>query len=154
MTTTKDNTTTSVGTKARKGDLVLVEQVSRNYWSVAAVQEAKAAGRKLPETETSYQFGVVDSATRDGVIKTWREVGYGDDLLTGGRALPFLTFDSFVRCWVLSAKKVDVDAVLRAAKAHHWPGHPGQPKPFDSFDEAQQIALAAARPVNPGGGPA
>jgi hypothetical protein len=90
---------------------------------------------------TSYVFGVVASATRDGVAKTCRSVVYGDDLIAGGYAQQ-VNSRLVSRFWVLSANDVDVAGVLRAAKAHHWTGHPGQPMPFDSLDEAK----AAARP--------
>jgi hypothetical protein len=122
-------------TKARKGDLILVERVSRNCYSLAAYAEAKAAGRTLPDVETDYQFGVVASATRDGQVKTWRSIGWGDELLNASDQP--IRYD---RRWVKSAKCVDVTGVLVAAKAHHWPGHPGQPMPFDTFEQARDFA--------------
>lgn len=129
----------STTTKARKGDLILVETVSRNYYSHAAYEEAKAAGRTLPTTTTKYEFGVVDSATREGFVKTWRAVGYGDALTSDGYTQKIVTYP-IERWWVMTAKTIDVEGVLRAAKAHHWPGHPGQPKAFDTLDEAKQVA--------------
>ncbi len=123
-------------TKARKGDLILVEEVTVNHYSVAARTEAEQAGKPLPDRTTSYRFGVVDSATRDGQVKTWRQVGFGDELISVGYAQPIRHH----RRWVMPAKQTDVTAVLTAAKAHHYDGHPGQPKPFDSFAEAQAVA--------------
>jgi hypothetical protein len=117
--------------KTRKGDLILVERIDRAFYT---------DGRGVVEL-TSYVFGVVASATRDGVAKACHSVGYGDDLIADGCAQP-LNSRLVNRFWVLSAKDVDVTGVLRAAKAHHWPGHPGQPMPFDSLDEAK----SAARP--------
>ena len=127
----------SEGVKARKGDLVLIERTEHCHWSLDARAEARAAGRELPETTTAYTFGVVASATRDGVVKTWRPVGYGADLVSGGYARPLLPRE---RAYVIPAKTIDVTGVLRAAKEHHWPGHPDQPKPFDSLDEAKLVA--------------
>lgn len=123
-------------TKARKGDLILVEDVSRNHYSVAAYAEAKAAGRTLPDTTTTYRFGVVASATREGEVKSWRGLGYGDEPVAGGYPMPIRN----ERRWVMSAKQVDIAGVLIAAKAHHWPGHPDSPMPFDTFDEAKAVA--------------
>lgn len=131
--------------KARKGDLILVEEVTRNHYSAAAHAEAKAAGRTLAEVEKRYKFGVVASATREGEVKTWRQVGYGEEV-TSHYAQPI----GYANRWVLSAKAIDVVGALTAAKAHHWPGHPDQPRAFDSFDEARDLArpflLVAVRP--------
>ncbi len=111
--------------EARKGDLILVEVTERSY----------AIGQ--PNTErTTYRFGVVHSATRDGEVKTWSQVGYGDQLVSDyGQKL-----HRGERAYVMPKAGIDVPAVLRAAKEHHWPGHPGQPMPFDSIDEAREAA--------------
>lgn len=110
--------------KARKGDLVLVERTERSY----------AIGQ--PTTErTTYTFGVVHSATREGVVKTWSPVGYGDQLVSDyGQQIGRDT------AYVMPKSDIDVTGVLGAAKAHHWPGHPGQPQPFDSLDAAKNAA--------------
>jgi hypothetical protein len=111
--------------KARKGDLVLVERTDRTY----AIGKDNTA-------RTTYHYGVVHSASRDGVVKTWSALGYGDDMVSDvGQKV---SHRETVR--VMPRAEVDVDAVLHAAKAHHWPGHPGQPMPFDSFDEARDVA--------------
>jgi len=120
-------------TKARKGDLILVEQVTANFYSVAAHAEAKAAGRTLPAVTTEYQFGAVASATREGEVKTWRAVGWGEALLSG-HAEPI----RYARRWVMTAKQIDVTGALIAAKGHHYAGHPGQPKPFGTYAEARE----------------
>lgn len=131
-------TATATENKARKGDLILVERVSHNHWSLAAREEAKAAGRTLADTDITYEFGIVASATRDGVAKTWQSLGYGDALLSG--YAEDVKSRLVNRYWIQPAKRVDVEAVLRAAKAHHWPNHPGQPKAFDTLDEAKAVA--------------
>jgi hypothetical protein len=117
--------------RIRKGDLILVERVDRDYYT---------DGFGVIE-RTSYEFGVVAAATRDGVAKTWCGVGWGDNLISDGYAQPVAS-RSISRHWVLSAKEIEVEGVLRAAKAHHWPNHPDQPMPFASLDDAK----AAARP--------
>jgi hypothetical protein len=113
--------------KARKGDLIVVERVSRSY----------VIGAPSVET-TDYAVGVVASATRDGDVKTWRALGYGDALLSD-----YAQGVKYARRWVVSSKEIDVEAALRGAKANHWPGHPGQPRPFDSLDEVKAVVRGA-----------
>lgn len=108
---------------ARKGDLVIIEETHRDYIIGEGTRE-----------RTSYSVAVVASATRDGRVKTYRGVGWGDELLSTN-AVPV----RHERCYVASAGDVDIDATLRAAKAHHWPGHPGQPKAFDSLADVRAI---------------
>ena len=109
---------------ARKGDLIVVECVSHSY----AV--------KGPRTvNTTYRVGVVASATRDGQVKTWQANGYGDQLLSG-----YPQPIRYDHNWTTSAKEIDVDGALGAAKAHHWEGHPGQPQDFDTLEEVR-VAL-------------
>lgn len=116
---------------ARKGDLILVETVHRDY---VIGQGARVS--------TEYQFGVVASATRDGMVKTWAAVGWGDDLVSTDFRGRWVGQDiaRAARYWVVPKADVDVDGVLAAAKAHHWPGTPGQPKEYDSLDEARAVA--------------
>jgi hypothetical protein len=121
-------------TRARKGDLIIVETISRNAYSVAAEREARDAGRELARTVTSYGIGVVASASREGVVKAWSPVGWGGKLI-GPDGDPLRGR----RCWSLSSQEVDVAGALTAAKAHHWPGHPGQPKDFDTLAEAREV---------------
>ena len=121
---------------ARKGDLILVEYRSRPHYTARVLVEAKARGRTLPDVQTEYVFGMVASTTRDGEVRTWRETGFGDQLLM--TAAQQIGRD---RHWVLSAKMIDVAAALTAAKAHHWPGHPGQPQSFETFEQAHQAVL-------------
>jgi hypothetical protein len=114
---------------ARKGDLILVGTVHSSY----------VIGEGHSET-LSYSFGVVASATRAGLAKTMRQVGYGDELLSSAAVpVPEQSFRD-KRVYIVARDAIDVDGVLRAAKAHHWPGHPGQPKAFDTLSEARECA--------------
>lgn len=124
--------------KARKGDLILVKKISSISYSVAAVAEARDAGRALPTASADFWFGIVASATRDGLVKTWTRINWGETLDMTGHA------EKIGNCghWTLPAKVVDVTAVLTAAQAHHWPGHPGQPQAFASYDEAVETTRA------------
>ena len=109
----------------RKGDLIIVEHTTHDY----------VIGQGRTE-RVEFRVGVVASATRDGVAKSWFDIGWGDELLSG-YAQPVRSGD---RARVVSAKEIDVPAVLAAAKEHHWPGHPGQPMPFGSLDEVRDLA--------------
>lgn len=111
--------------KARKGDLVLVERTEHVYYT------------DKPSTDrTTYEFGMVHSATREGVVKTWSSLGYGEQLVSEyGRPLT-----RHEKAYMMPKAEIDVEAVLWAAKAHHWPGHETQPMPFDSFETAREIA--------------
>jgi hypothetical protein len=115
--------------KARKGDLILVGTVHASYGIGQGREEA-----------LSYDFGVVVSATRAGLAKSWRRLGYGDDLLESAAVpVPEQALRD-KRVYVVSAVAIDVDAVLRAAKAHHWPDRPGQPRGFDTLSGARECA--------------
>lgn len=107
---------------ARKGDLVVVEQRTSTYFTGRGTVFA-----------TEFNVGVVASATREGTVKTWRHLGYGEDLLSTG-AQP-IRYD---KCYVLPKSRIDVDAALVAAKLHCWPGHPTQPKAFDSIEDVRE----------------
>ena len=109
--------------KARKGDLILIERKTHTSSLIEARRES-----------VTYEFGVVGSATREGIVKTWRQVGYGDALMSQSDSV----LPRHGRMWIMPAKAIDVEAALMAAKAHHWDGHPGQPKPFDSFEDARE----------------
>jgi hypothetical protein len=88
----------------------------------------------------SYEFGVVASATRAGVVKTWHRLGWGDDLVSPSAvSVPAQSF-SDKRVYVLPAATIDVDGVLGAAKLHCWPDHPGQPQAFATLSEARECA--------------
>lgn len=113
--------------EARKGDLILIERVE----IISSLIEPR-------RERTTYEYGMVASATRDGVVKSWHMLGWGDEIVTTHNApLP-----RHSRMWVMPAKGIDVTAALTAAKAHHWDGHPNQPKPFDSLEDAKNAVRA------------
>lgn len=117
---------------ARKGDLILVETVNSTY----------VIGQGRSES-TEYRFGVVGSATRDGAVKTWLGLAYGESDLLADYAVPI----RYARHWTGSAKDVDVEAVLRDAKAHHWPNHPGQPMAYATKKDALAVVRKHRRTV-------
>lgn len=111
--------------KARKGDLILV----------GIVHSAYVIGEGHTES-LDYTYGVVASATRGGVVKTYYAAGYGDALLSKhAQAVPLSA-----RVYTMPSTEIDVMGVIGAAKAHHWPGHPGQPRGFDTLSEARALA--------------
>ena len=114
---------------ARKGDLILIGTVHRSY----------VIGQGSEES-LDYTYGVVASATRGGEVKTYYAVGFGDDQLSPYAQPVPPSARVECRVYVMSAAEIDVMAVVRAAKAHHWPDHPGQPRGFDTLSEARAVA--------------
>lgn len=111
--------------KARKGDLIVVERTECDF----------VLGQ--PTERTTYQLGMVASATREGVVKSWFRPGYGDQLVNEYQSVLARNERA---AYVVPKSGIDVAAVLTAAKDHHWPGHPGQPMPFDTVEEVREIA--------------
>ncbi len=99
---------------ARKGTLIVAEENSRTYSTVADTSH----------TARSYRLGVVSSATRGGGVRTWQDIATGD--------APKPMRGAF---WVVPAEVATVAKAAEIAKAHCWPGHPNQPKAFDSLED-------------------
>jgi hypothetical protein len=117
--------------KARKGDLILVGVV---HTATYVTRQGRG------EDTLDYSYGVVASCTRAGVVKTYRQVGYGDALLSTAAVDVPASAVNERRVFTMPASEIDVMGVIGAAKAHCWPGHPGQPKGFDSLAEARALA--------------
>lgn len=108
-------------TPARRGDIVIVQTTRR----------AIVLGKGAMDYDR-FHVGVVTNITRDGAVRKWREVGT-ETVHPIDRAI------GYVQHWVVSKPRVRVDDVLRAAAEHTWPGHPNQPRPFDSPDEIKAL---------------
>lgn len=104
---------TVVAVKARRGDLAVLEVESRDGGRIS----------------TWYDVAKVTSVTRDGLVKTILDAW--------GTIAPVERRVGLRAVHVLSAQRIDVDAALRAAAEHHWPGHPDQPMPFDTLDDVR-----------------
>jgi hypothetical protein len=111
--------------KARKGDLVAVQRTTRDY----------VTGQGSTE-RAEVQLAMVESVDRNGVVKSYRTVGWGDELVsdTAQKVDPVRE-----KTLAVSQDRVDVRAALEAAKRHTWPNST-QPKAFDSFEEAARVA--------------
>jgi hypothetical protein len=114
-------------TPAKRGDLVVVHRVTRNY----AIGQASTIHDQFDVMEVIGLF-------RDGRIRAVRSVD-GTYAETLDRIL------GYQRCWVASTDRIDKLAAIEAVKAHHWPGHPGQLKSFDSFAEARAAIVPRFR---------
>jgi hypothetical protein len=116
--------------KAKRGDAIAIVTESRDY----------VIGRPS-STATRVEVGIVTSITRDGVVKafrnTWSESPQPIERVVG-----------FKQCIVIPSDVVSPADVMTVAKAHHWPGHPNQPKAFDSL-EALREALKPYRNAAP-----
>lgn len=103
---------------AKRGDLVVVVQ--------RHVDTVLGKGHVARE---DCVVGIVASINREGLVLRYRSVWGGEPV-----RLP-------VGGWTLIVKRrmIDVDAAFTAAKKHSWPGHPDQPKPFESIQEARDF---------------
>lgn len=100
---------------------------------VAVIRVRHATGT---HGHTDYEIGVVTSVTYDGWVKRYRDA-WGSEVDFGYKrrlyeAVAFLVPDA------------DPVLAMEIARAHHWPGHPGQPQPFRRLDEVR-IALEPSR---------
>jgi len=109
--------------EARKGDLILIERKE----IISSLTEPR-------RERVTYEFGMVASATRDGVVKSWHMLQWGEGVISPNDVV----LPRHARMWVMPKKGIDVLGALAAAKAHHWDGHPNQPKPFDTFEDARE----------------
>lgn len=102
---------------AKRGDLVLVVEDRREFIIGQEAQEYVAA-----------VVGIVASIDRLGHVKRYAST-WGSVCAMPARA----------RALVVSKADIDVTAAFDAAKAHTYPGHPTQPQPFASIDEAREF---------------
>lgn len=104
--------------KAKKGDLVVVEETSSSY----------VIG-KGSEESTTVRVGVVTSTDRDGRVTGWSPNADG--------SYP-RKVDHRQKTYKLEAERVDVAAAIEAAAANPWPHKPeAKGKPFTSIAEAR-----------------
>lgn len=103
--------------KARKGDLVVVEETSSSYVLGEGTRES-----------TDVRVGVVTSTDRDGRVTGWSTNADGSypQKVTHRQ-----------KTYKLEAERVDVPAAMQAARENRWPG--GQEgRPFSSVDAARE----------------
>lgn len=94
-------------------------------------------------TEVRQQFEVciVTGVRRDGTVRAVRDSwGHVRDVRT----------DETIH--ILGRNDVDVDAAYAACRSHAYPGHPGQPMPFDSLDECRAMIRPYLSVAGPGRG--
>lgn len=104
--------------KARKGDLVVVEETSSSY----------TIG-KGSEEQTTVHVGVVTSTDRDGRVTGWSRNADG--------SYP-KKVSNREKTYKLEAERVDVAAAIETARANPWPHNPeAKGKPFASLAEAR-----------------
>jgi len=99
---------------AKRGTWLAVESTERTFY----------IGRPTEE-RTRVDLFEVTSCTRDGYVKDCKDArGYAVGARwSSGRAL------------TIPHEMVASEDVRRVALAHHYDGHPDQPRPFDSLDE-------------------
>ena len=98
----------------------------RGDWLAVVTTETMWYIGQPNETRERVDLMQVTSCKRDGYVKECRDAsGYIDTRWTTGRVL------------IIPPSVVASDDVRRVALAHHWDGHPNQPKPFDSLNEVR-----------------
>lgn len=123
----------SVQHPARRGDLVVIERVQRDY----VIGRGSSECRRFEVYEVAGLF-------RDGRIKTVRSLAWSD-----ASPEPLARMVGFERSHVIDARRIDKDAVVKAVQAHRWPGHEDSAliKPFDSLDEVKELIKPFMRAV-------
>lgn len=109
--------------KARRGDLAVLVSVRQDF----VIGQGSSVSTQVDVVQ-------VASVTREGVVKAVRSVWRDSTPLPLARwphANP--------QVLLVSRDRIDVEAALTAARAHAWPGHPDQPMPFDSVEEARDL---------------
>lgn len=108
--------------KAKRGDSVAIVSETRDY----VIGQGSS-------TATRVELGQVTSITRDGAVKAFRSLGWSDS-----SARPIERVVGFRQAIIIPATQIAPDDVQSVAKAHHWPGHPNQPRPFESLEEVRE----------------
>lgn len=109
-------------TKAKRGDLVAITFERSDY----------VIGQG-PSVRNYVEVHEVSSITRDGVVKCTR------DLHAGARSTPIERRYGWQNRYVIGADTIDKAGALAAIKGHHYEGHPGQLRPFDSLEELRDL---------------
>lgn len=114
-------------TPARKGDLAVVRRIGDGTVRMAGVRVSWYVGRVTKVDRegyvTEFEYPAIGGLQRQPV---GGRKGHG----WGGGLDPFGVF-------VEDQRHVNVPALLEAVAKHSWPGHPAQPMPFDTLEEAK-----------------
>lgn len=109
---------------ARRGDLVVVD---RCVW------------RDFQQAQHEYDVMEVTNVFRDGRVKAARA-------LDSAYPQPLSRICGYERHHMVYARLIDKTAAVEAVLAHHWPGHPGLLKSFDSLDEVRDLLKSFKHP--------
>ena len=120
---------------AKKGDLAVVRRIGDGSgamrvkplirWYVGRVTKVDRETGYVREFEYPAIGGLQKQAVGD---RGW-----------GGGLDPYGVF-------VASSRDVKVDETIEAARAHSYPGHPGQPMPFDTVEDAKKVVVVDYSP--------
>lgn len=138
--TAQNGKPTTEAVKAKRGDLVVIH--ARNTRS----DLGSAAGSL---TTDRFTVGIVTNITRDGMVKGYKEVGYGGSLyqlkidLKSPRLRDRPT--GFVALNVMSQERIDVQAAIEAATENRWSVGGTKGKPFDSLEALKAALRPCAR---------
>ena len=106
--------------KAKRGDSIAIVKESRSY----VIGQGST-------TKTEVELATVTNITRDGQVKAFRSAW-------GGAPQPLDRVIGFKQLLVIPNAVVSNADVMAVASAHHYVGHPGQPKSWDSLEEVRE----------------
>lgn len=103
-------------TAAKRGDLVVIESTHTDF----------VIGSGSSKRQT-FEIGIVTSIDRQGIVQRIKDAWGSPRRLY-----------SWERVYIASKTSVHAEQAHEAAQTQHtYPGHPGQPMPFASLDEAK-----------------
>lgn len=92
-------------------------------------------GHLLNTIRPEYEIVEVTSVSRDGWINRYRNC-WGNEVAFNWARAAYAGYSILV-------PDVDTEQARAVATAHHWPGHPNQPKPYETLEEVK----AALQPL-------
>jgi hypothetical protein len=107
-------------TKAKRGDLVAIETTRHDY----VIGQGST-------TRTEYTMFEVTGITRDGQVRTVRELAYD------GTGYPIDRIIGLGQRWVLAATRIDKDRASDVVRSHTYPNST-TPRAYDSLDALRE----------------
>jgi hypothetical protein len=112
----------------------------RGIIAIAATTTLVPKLRGPVEYDHRYEIVTVTSVSRGGWVLRYRTAW--------GSEIDLRRFKLGNRPTIILASDVDTTAAEAVAKAHHWPGHPGQPQAFESLEAVREALAPLLRPAD------
>lgn len=125
-------------TPAKRGDLAVVRRTGL----------PPGASPFSSDVRETWYVGRVTKADRQGYVREFEYPAIGGlqrQTVNDGRGWGGALSEE-PGVFVQSKREIDVEAALKGAAEHHWPGHPAQPMSFDSLEDVKLMLKTAAMP--------